>query len=75
MERQMGTDLASLLERSEDETIDFKASNYDLSDKRKKRDFAKDLASLANTPREGDAHIVMGVKKRHGGSFELSEGV
>ena len=67
----MSTDLALLLERSEDETIDFKASSYDLSDERKKRDFAKDLASLANTPREGDAHIVLGVKKRHDGSFNL----
>ena len=67
----MSTDLASLLERPESETLDFKANSYDLSDKRKKRDFAKDLASLANTPRDGGAHIVLGVKKRHDGSFEL----
>ena len=67
----MSTDVASLLELSEGETIDFKASSYDLSDMRKKRDFAKDIASLANTPREGDAHIVLGVKKRLDGSFEI----
>ena len=67
----MSTDLASLIELQEGETIDFKASSYDLSDTRKKRDFAKDLASLANTPREGDAHIVLGVKKRRDGSFEI----
>ena len=66
----MSTDLASLLELPEGETIDFKAGSYDLSDIRKKRDFAKDLASLTNTPREGDAHIVLGVKKRRDGSFE-----
>ena len=67
----MSTELESLLELPEGETIDFKASSYDLSDMRKKRDFAKDLASLANTPREGDAHIVLGVKKRRDGSFEI----
>lgn len=64
-------DIGSLLERSEGETLDFKATNYDLTDKRKKRDFVKDLASLANTPRDGDAYILLGVKKRGNGSFEL----
>ena len=64
-------DIASLLERPEGETLDFKAKNYDLSDPRKKRDFAKDLASLANTPRDGDAHIVLGVKKQRDGSVDL----
>ena len=67
----MSTDLSSLLERPEGETLDFKATSYDLSNKRKKRDFAKDLASLANTPREGNAYIVLGVKKHLDGSFEL----
>ena len=67
----MSTDLTVLLECPESETLDFKASGYDMSDKRKKRDFAKDLASLANTPRECDAHIVLGVKKRNDGSCEL----
>ena len=64
-------DIASLLERPESETLDFKATGYDLSDKRQKRNFAKDLASLANTPREGAAHIVLGVKKQTDGRFEL----
>ena len=64
-------DIASLLERQEGETLDFKATTYDLSDKRKKRDFAKDLASLSNTPREGYAYIILGVKKHLDSSFEL----
>ena len=64
-------DVASLLYRPEGETIDFKATNYPLSEPRKKRDFAKDLASLANTPRDGHAYIVLGVKKRLDGTFEL----
>lgn len=67
----MTVDLRSLLERAENETLDFKARSYDLSVERKKRDFAKDLASLANTPRIGDAHIVLGVKKRRDGSCDL----
>ena len=63
--------LLSLLERPEGETLDFKATSYDLSNKRQKRDFAKDLACLGNTPREGDAYLILGVKKHLDGSFEL----
>ena len=57
-------DLSSLLECPEDETLDFKATNYNLSDRGSKRSFAKDLASLANTPREGCAYLILGVKKQ-----------
>ena len=42
-----------------------------MSKRRQRRDFAKDLASMANTPREGDAHIVLGVKKHLDGTFTL----
>ena len=63
--------LSSLLNRPEGETLDFKASGYDLSDDGQKRNFAKDLASLANTPREGESYIVLGVKKQLDGSFIL----
>ena len=65
------TEIATLLEHSESETLDLKASAYDLSDRRQKRNFAKDLACLANTPRESAAHIILGVKKQGDGSFEL----
>ena len=64
-------DFAALLERQEGETLDFKARSYNFSVERKKRDFAKDIASLANTPREGDAYIILGVKKRNDGSCEF----
>ena len=64
-------DFSMLLNRPESKTLDFKAKGYDTSSKRNKRAFAKDLASFANTPREGDAHIVLGVKKHVDGSFEL----
>ena len=64
-------DFLRLLNRPESKTLDFKAKGYDTSSKRDKRAFAKDLASLANTVREGDAHIVLGVKKHLDGSFEI----
>ena len=64
-------DFSTLLNRPESKTLDFKATGYDTSNRRDKRDFAKDLASLANTPREGNAHIVLGVKKQLDGSSEL----
>ena len=67
----MTVDIGSLLDRPESQTLDFKASGYDLSERRQKRNFAKDVASLANTPRDSEAYIVLGVKKLNSGSFEL----
>ena len=64
-------DLSSLIDRPESNTLDFKAKGYDLSKRRGKRDFAKDVASFANTPREADAHIVLGVNKHLDGTIEL----
>ena len=64
-------DIEELLYLPESETIDFKATSYDLSSDRKKRDFAKDIASLANTPRQGNAYLVLGVKKHPDGSYCL----
>ena len=64
-------DIASLLELPEGETLDFKATMYDTSDKKNKWRFAKDIASLANTPREANAYIVLGVKKQTDGSVYL----
>ena len=63
--------LQELLNRPESEMLDFKAKCYELSNGQHKQAFAKDLASMANTPREEDSHIVLGVKKRLDGSFEL----
>ena len=64
-------DLSALLGRPESNTLDFKAKGYDTSNRRSKRDFAKDLASFANTPRETDAYIVLGVKKQLDGTTEI----
>jgi len=64
-------DIPSLLKRPEGETLDFKADNYDMSNRKSKRSFAKDLASLANTPRKGDAHLILGVEEQGDGSYKL----
>ena len=65
-------DIESLLRRPEGETIDFKATSYDLSDPDKKAEFAKDLMCLANTPRDGNAYIVMGIDKHLDGSITVA---
>ena len=64
-------DIQSLLTQPEGETIEFKSAGYDLSDRDKKADFAKDLMCLANTPRNGAAYLVLGVDKPHDGSFTV----
>ena len=64
-------DLSALLGRPESNTLDFKAKGYGTSSRRGKRDFAKDIASFVNTPRETDAYIVLGVKKHLDGTIEL----
>ncbi len=51
-----------LLTRPEGDTLDFKQSDYDLSVADKRNEFIKDVLSMANTPREGEAHIVLGVR-------------
>ena len=43
-------DIDGLLRSPESRVVDFKATNYNTSDERQKRNFAKDVASLANTP-------------------------
>ena len=50
-----------LIQRSESETIDFKCEAYDITTPRGRLSFIKDLLAMANTPREGAAHIVLGV--------------
>ena len=61
-------ELMDLLARSEGETLDFKESPYVLDTKEQKAKFVKDIISMANTPREGNAHIVIGVRKNPDGS-------
>ena len=51
-----------LLVRPEGDTLDFKQGDYDLSVADRRNEFIKDVLAMANTPREGDAHIVLGVR-------------
>ena len=66
-------DFADLLKLSEGETIDFKADQYDFcksdssAKERARACFVKDILCLANTPRETDAYIVLGVKNHPDG--------
>ena len=69
--------LSDLLKRSELRTLDFKLEPYDFSGatseekNRKRAEFAKDIVSMANTPREESAFIVIGVKRKLDGTNEL----
>ena len=64
-------ELRDLLARGEGETLDFKEAPYALDTRDKKARFIKDIISMANTPREEAAHIVIGVRKCPNGSFEV----
>ncbi len=61
--------LRALLMRAEGETLDFKQEAHDL--KVGRNAFIKDILAMANTPREGDAHIVLGVRWTPEGGAEV----
>lgn len=50
-----------VLARPESETLDFKRDDYDLGTAEKRGELIKDILSMANTPRDADAHIIIGV--------------
>jgi hypothetical protein len=54
-----------LISHPESDTLDFKEAMYDLSGDGK-YDLIKDVICLANTPRDGSAHIVIGVRWKAG---------
>lgn len=66
-----------LLKRSESDTLDFKSQNYPFSDddsyesKANRVKFAKDIISMANTPRDHTAFIVIGVEAKTNGDRVL----
>ena len=62
---------ATLLQRMEDETLDFKRETYNLSDEVEKFSLIKDVLCMANTPREEDSYIILGVKKHPNGKTDL----
>ncbi|MEV4919444.1 ATP-binding protein [Streptomyces tirandamycinicus] len=64
-------ELHVLLRRAEGECHDYKTKLHDTSTPKGKADLVKDVISMANTPREEDAHIVFGVKDQGNGQFDL----
>lgn len=61
----------AILARGEGPTLDFKTTDYDLGNEPLKGNFVKDVLSFLNTPREGNAHIILGVKRLTDGSNDL----
>lgn len=53
-----------LIERQESEVLDFKRDAYNLSEEANQLELVKDILCMYNTPREEDAHIVLGVKEQ-----------
>ena len=64
-------EFSELLQRNEDETLDFKQEGYDLSREDKKFALVKDVLCMANTPRDESSYILLGVKKYPDGKFDL----
>ena len=64
--------LESLLGQMESETLDFKSAQYDLASEHGRISFVKDVVCMANTPREGVSHIVLGVQKYADGRCDLT---
>ena len=53
----------SLVALQESDVLDFKRDAYNLSEESKKLELVKDVMCMYNTPREGDAYIILGVKE------------
>jgi predicted HTH transcriptional regulator len=64
-------ELELLLSSMEGPTLDFKAKAYDFSYEPDGAKFIKDILCMANTPREKPSYIILGVKKKTDGSYEL----
>lgn len=58
--------LESLLQRTEDNFLDYKVQQYKMETERQKSSFIKDVLSMANTPRSDSAYIVVGVAEEDG---------
>ena len=58
--------LQNLLDRQESDNLDFKSRQYKLESTKDKANFIKDVVSMANTPRDEPAYIVLGVSEAAG---------
>src|SRR5436190_9503107 len=64
-------EVSALLNRIEDETLDFKATAYDLSTEDGRLALVKDVVCMANTPRREASYILLGVKRHPNGQHDL----
>lgn len=62
---------ADLLTLPEGETLDFKEQGYRFAEDYGKAKFIKDVISMANTPRDTNSHIVIGVRRSSNGTNTL----
>jgi hypothetical protein len=65
-------DFEQLLAGPESKTLDFKLEDYDLDKHDKKAAFIKDILAMANTLRDEDSYIILGVKESGGKAVEFS---
>jgi Putative DNA-binding domain/NB-ARC domain len=63
--------LKRLLKEAEGTHLDFKTTFYDISDKKSKTDFVKDILSFANSTLDQPAYIICGVKENYSGEKEI----
>ena len=61
----------SMLQRTEDNFLDFKRKQYSFDNNRQISSFVKDLLTMANTPRTDSAYIVIGVGESNGRPAEI----
>ena len=64
-------EFSALLHRMEDETLDFKRNAYNLSKGHYRYALIKDVLCMANTPRDTNSYIILGVKKYPNGLTDL----
>ena len=67
MQQNQDTALVTeLLARTESNILDFKRDQYRLDSDNQKSDFVRDIISMANTPRDETAYIIIGVVEENG---------
>src|ERR1035441_6216815 len=64
------SEFVALLARPEGPQLDFKRESYKLTGEAA-GDLIKDVLSMANTPREDDSYLILGVKKHADGKVDL----
>lgn len=63
--------IQQLLSQSEGPTLDFKEEPHGIANDGKKAEFIKDILAMANTPRENDSYIIIGVRKTQDGRKQI----